>query len=79
MIDGTISIVLLALFVTIAWQYFQYGIEKHLRGEYSHSLKLPFYYIIYLSSIAFIPLCLANIAEILKNFFNREDLKYDPD
>lgn len=78
-IDGIISIGLFVLFATVAWKYFEYGIEKHIRGEYSHSLKLPFYYVIYLSSIAFVPFCLANLSEILTNFFNKEGLKYDPD
>lgn len=78
-IDGIISIVLFVLFATIAWQYFEYGIEKHIREEYSHSLKLPFYYIIYLSSIALIPLCLANVSEFFTNIFKKEGLKYDTD
>jgi len=78
-IDGVVSLALFFLFSLIAWHYFNYGISKHLRGEYSSSLRFPFYYIIYLTAIAFIPLCLATLSEFFVNIFHLEVPKDDTD
>ena len=78
-IDSIVSLVLFFLFSLIAWRYFNYGISKHLRGEYSSSLRFPFYFIIYLTAIAFIPLCLATLSEFFVNLLHLEAPKDDTD
>ena len=63
--DRIISLALGVLFSLLSWKMFTYGMDRHRSGEYSDTLQFPFYYVIYLVALAFIPFCLALIRGFL--------------
>ena len=63
--DRIISLALCVLFSFLSWKMFTYGMDRQRSGEYSDTLQLPFYYVIYLVALAFIPFCLALIRGFL--------------
>ena len=65
-IDRLISLGLCCLFALISWKMFAYGMDRQKSGEYSDTLQLPFYYVIYFVALAFVPFCLA----LLRNFLS---------
>jgi TRAP-type C4-dicarboxylate transport system permease small subunit len=62
--DGIVSLALFVLVGILIWQIIVFGMAKQDGGEYSNTLHWPFYIVIYLMALAFVPLCLA----LLRNF-----------
>ena len=65
MMDRAIALGLFLLISLLAWRMLAYGLDRHRTGEYSDTLHFPFYYVIYLSAVAMIPLCLVLLDRFL--------------
>jgi TRAP-type C4-dicarboxylate transport system permease small subunit len=66
--DGIIALILFLLMGIFVWQIILFGISKQTGGEYSQTLHFPFYIIIYLMGLAFVPICLAALRDFVYTF-----------
>lgn len=64
-VDGIVSLVLFFLIGILIWQIIVFGMAKQDGGKYSNTLHLPFYIVIYLMALAFVPLWLALLRDFI--------------
>jgi TRAP-type mannitol/chloroaromatic compound transport system permease small subunit len=67
-IDGLVALLLLCLFSVLVWQLFRYAFAIQSAGEYSNTLHLPHYYVIYLTGASLVPFCFALLRDFLLIF-----------
>ena len=67
-IDSIVSLLLCIFCIILTWQIVVYGISIKDSGEYSNTLNIPFYPVIFIMALAFIPLILAFFLDFLKLF-----------
>jgi TRAP-type C4-dicarboxylate transport system permease small subunit len=70
-IDCIISLILCLLTAVLIWQTIVFGISIQSSGEYSNTLHLPLYAVIYIMAFALISLCLAFLLGFLQLFKGR--------
>ena len=61
-----IQLLLLLLFIVMAWQLFAYGQDLKLNGEVSSTIRIPLYPFTYAAAAAFVPACLVAMAKWLQ-------------
>jgi TRAP-type C4-dicarboxylate transport system permease small subunit len=67
-LDGIISLIVFVLIAILIWQIFVFGMAKQSVGEYSNTLHLPFYYVIYAMGLAFVPFALSLLLDFFRMF-----------
>jgi TRAP-type C4-dicarboxylate transport system permease small subunit len=67
-VDGIVSFILFCLSIVIVWQSIVFGISVQSSGEYSGTLHIPSFFVIYFMSLGFACLALAFLQGFLKLF-----------
>ena len=68
MLDGIISLLLFFLSVVLVWQSIVLGESLQSVGEYSGTLHIPIFYVVYTMAVGFVSLALAFLGGFLKLF-----------
>jgi len=70
-IDCIVYFLQLALFVTIVWRLFQYAYHLQSGGEQTPTALIPMYPFAYAAALAFIPVCLVFLQQLLSSILER--------
>ena len=63
-----VSLLMLFLFIVMSWQLFVYGYDLKAYGEVSPTIRIQLYPYVYGAAFAFIPACLAALADLMESF-----------